>query len=46
MSYFRDRKYQGYKKHGDLVLRKIKHLIKIYPNDADLGEAVRKLYNK
>ena len=28
------------------LLEKIKELIKKYPNDYDLGEIVRKLYNK
>ena len=28
------------------LLIEIKKLIKKYPNDADLGEIVRKLYNK
>jgi len=37
--------YQKYKTYGDL-LRKIKQLIKENPNDTDLGEVVRKLYNK
>ena len=30
----------------DMELANIKELIKKYPNDADLGEVVRILYNK
>ena len=30
----------------EIELANIKELIKKYPNDADLGEIVRKLYNK
>ena len=29
-----------------MKIEKIKELIKKYPNDADLGKVVRKLYNK
>ena len=52
-SYFKTNKnMKNYNKRGitrlllDLELSNIRELIKRFPNDADLGEMVRMLYNK